>query len=298
VTPLDSRRVAASPFSRVDHLVIAVRDLDAAARDYTRLLGREPSTRGVHPALGTRNATFGLANCYLELLALATTSPVHPVAVGLAAFLEHVPEGLLAIALGSDDLEQTTIALRAAGITVGDPAELDIAEDDGGRRHARLLAIAREQSRGVNVFAIAHDRAAIPLARPSASSHASATGVDHIVLFSDDLAGALAFWRDRFAIPERWRREFPERGTANVGLRLGGVTIELVAPLGAAAGDRGERLWGIAYTVDDCAAAVARLRAEGIPVSDPRTGLAPATRVATVKREHGVPTLLIEHAAR
>ncbi len=288
----------ASPFSRVDHLVIAVRDLDAAARDYARLLGREPSTHGAHPALGTRNVVFGLANCYVELLALATPSPVHPVASGLAAFLEHVPEGLLAIALGSDGLEETAVMLRAAGLALADPVELDIAEDDGSRRQARLLAMAREQTRGVNVFAITHDRAAIPVAPPRGSPGASATAVDHVVLFSDDLTGALALWQDTFGIGERWRREFPGRGTVNVGLRLGGVTIELVAPLGAAAGDRGERLWGVAYTVDDCAAAVARLRAEGIPVSDARTGLAPATRVATVKRDPGVPTLLIEHTAR
>ncbi len=100
------------------------------------------------------------------------------------------------------------------------------------------------------------------------------------------------------AIAERWRREFPERGTVNVGLRLGGVTLELVAPLGNAAGERGERLWGVAYAVEDCDAAVSRLRAAAIPVSDVRTGLAPATRVATVKRPDGVATLLIEHVGR
>jgi len=295
---LDSRGVPTAPFSRIDHLVVAVGDLDTAAREYVRLLGREPSTRGAHPALGTRNVIFALPNCYIELLALATPSPVHPVALALSAFLERGPEALFAIALGSDDLDETARALEAAGLMVGDPTELEIAEDDGRRRRACLRALARDRTRGVNVFAIAHDGAAIPVAPPYGSPHATATAVDHIVLFSDDLAGALTLWRDAFGIPERWRREFPQRGTVNVGLRLGGVTIELVAPLGAAAGERGERLWGVAYSVDDCDAAVARLRAESIPVSDPRAGLAPATRVATIKREHGVPTLLIEHTAR
>ncbi|MBI3769797.1 MAG: VOC family protein [Deltaproteobacteria bacterium] len=286
------------PFSRVDHLVIAVRDLAAAERHYTALLGRHPSARGAHPDLGTHNVIFGLANCYVELLALATAAPVHPVAVALAAFLERTPEGLLAIAFGSDALEQTAVALRSAGIAVGDPSDLEIVAPDGGRRRARLLAIAREQTRGVNVFAIVHDRAAIPLAAPRGSERASASSVDHVVLFTDDLEGGLCLWRDAFAIPERWRREFPDRGTINVGLRLGGVTLELVAPLGAAAGERGERLWGVAYAVQDCDAAVARLRAEAIPVSDARAGLAPATRVVTVKRADGVPTLLIQHTDR
>ncbi len=83
----------------------------------------------------------------------------------------------------------------------------------------------------------------------------------------------------------------------NVGLRLGGVTLELVAPLAGGAGERGERLWGIAYAVGDCDAAVARARARGVPVSDVRAGLAPATRVATVKWSDRVPTLLLQHTS-
>jgi hypothetical protein len=68
-----------------------------------------------------------------------------------------------------------------------------------------------------------------------------------------------------------------------------------VAPLGAAAGERGERLWGIAYAVEDGDAVVARLRAEGLEASDTRPGLAPATHVATVKWRERLPTLLIQH---
>ena len=91
------------------------------------------------------------------------------------------------------------------------------------------------------------------------------------------------------------RREFPDRATINVGLRLGGATIEVVAPLGVAAGEGRDRLWGLAWAVSDCERTVARARGAGLPISDTRPGLAPATRVATVKRPDGVPTLLIEH---
>jgi len=285
----------AAPFARIDHVVIAVRHLPAAERAYGALLGRDPSTRGAHPAIGTVNVTFALANCYLELLALDGTPPRHPTASTLAAFLEERSEGILALALGSDDLSETARALHAAGIETSDPVELAI-DDGGGRtRAARLLFMAREQTRGVNVFAVQHDRSRIPPAPWRADEAAGVSAVDHVVLFSDDLETALRLWRNAFAIPERWRREFPERGTVNVGLRLGGVTLELVAPLGAAAGERGERLWGIAYVVEDGDAAVARLRAEGLEASDTRTGLAPATRVATVKWRDGLPTLLIQH---
>jgi len=284
----------AGPFVRVDHLVIAVRDLAAAERDYGTVLGCAPSSRAVHTELGTGNVIFALANCYLELLALGPAPPTHPVAHALAAFLEDVPEGVFAVALGSDDLDATARTLGAAGLTVGTPADLAIAEADGRMRTARLLPIDRAQTRGVNVFGVMHDRAAIPLAVPRGAPAAAVSAVDHLVLFSDDLDGALRLWRDAFAIPERWRREFPDRGTVNVGLRLGGVTVELVAPHGTTRGERGERLWGLAYAVGDCDAAVARLRAEGAAVSDARPGLAPATRVATVKWKDRVPTLLIQ----
>jgi catechol 2,3-dioxygenase-like lactoylglutathione lyase family enzyme len=56
------------PFA-LDHLIIAVADLDAAVRDWTDLLGRSVSWRGSHPALGTANALFRFGGCYLELLA-------------------------------------------------------------------------------------------------------------------------------------------------------------------------------------------------------------------------------------
>jgi len=286
---------AVESFTRVDHLVIAVRDLDVAARAYASLLGLRPSWHGMHPALGTRNVLFGLANCYLELLSPAPTPPRHPVAVALGELLARKPEALFAIALGTDTLEATADALRARGLAVAPATDLEAVADTGRIRRVRTFAIAREQTRGVTVFAITHERGDVPRAEPSVAPATAVSAVDHVVLFSDDLDGALRLWRDAFAIPERWRREFPERGTVNVGLRLGGVTIELVAPLGAAHGERGERLWGVAYRVADCDAAVARVRAAGIAVSEARVGLAPATRVATVKWTDGAPTLLLQN---
>ncbi len=53
----------------LDHVIVAVRDLDAATGVYSRLLGREPSWRGSHPELGTANTLFRLERSYLELLA-------------------------------------------------------------------------------------------------------------------------------------------------------------------------------------------------------------------------------------
>jgi catechol 2,3-dioxygenase-like lactoylglutathione lyase family enzyme len=291
-----------SPFARVDHLVIAVRDLDASAAAYAAMLGLAPSWRGTHPAYGTANVLFGLANCYVELLALApgnAPQTAHPLAAALAAYLEGRADGLFALALGSDDLAATAARLRERGLTPGPLVDGQAEDDHGTTRHWRSFFLDRGETRGLSVFAIEHrDRSDITASVPTGEPSSIATAVDHVVIFSDDLAGALRLWCETFGVPERWRHEFPERGTVNVGLRLGGVTLELVAPLANSRGESGERAWGLAYAVGDVDAAVARLRAHSVAVSDGRTGLAPGTRVCTVKWADRIPTLLIEHSER
>jgi catechol 2,3-dioxygenase-like lactoylglutathione lyase family enzyme len=287
------------PFTGVDHVVIAVRELDAAAERYAAVLGRAPSWRGTHPAYGTANVLFGLGNGYLELLALATDAPTHPVAAALAGYLARKPEGVFAVALGSDDLEATADHLARAGLHPTPIMDGSARDPEGGVRRWRSFGLARDETRGVNVIAIRHaDPRAIPPAAVVGDPAGIVTGVDHVVIFSDDLARALALWSGTFGFAERWRTALTERGTVNVGLRLGGMTLEIVGPLDGAAGTRGERTWGLAYDVEDVDAAVARIRATAVPIGDPRTGIAPATRVCTVKWPDGVPTLLIEHRDR
>lgn len=288
-----------APFARVDHLVIAVRDLDASTEAYAAVLGRAPSWRGRHPTYGTANTLFALRNCYLELLARDDGAGDHPIAAALAAFLADASEGLFAVALGSDDLSATHAALIAAGISPS-PIHPGEGRDRGGAiRRWRSFFLDRGETRGIFVIAIQHDAGStLPPALPRADERSVVAAIDHVVLFSDDVPGALALWHGAFGVPERWRREFPERGTLNVGLRLADVTLEVVGPLGGEPGTRGERAWGIAYDVPDVDAAAARLRAAGVVVGDPRAGLAPRTRVCTVKWNDRLPTLLIEHAPR
>ena len=54
--------------SSVDHLIIAVKDLDQAINDYEKVLGITPCWKGKHAELGTKNALFNFENTYLELL--------------------------------------------------------------------------------------------------------------------------------------------------------------------------------------------------------------------------------------
>ena len=61
--------------SSVDHLIIAVKDLDQAINDYEKVLGIKPCWKGKHTELGTKNALFNFENIYLELLSPCDAGP-------------------------------------------------------------------------------------------------------------------------------------------------------------------------------------------------------------------------------
>jgi catechol 2,3-dioxygenase-like lactoylglutathione lyase family enzyme len=91
----------------IDHLVLAVRDLDAARATYTRL-GFTVAPLAHHP-FGTSNSVVQMKGSYLELVAVTDAAKIPPAtktAFSFAAFnrdyLEH-REGLSAIALQSDN---------------------------------------------------------------------------------------------------------------------------------------------------------------------------------------------------
>ena len=52
--------------SSVDHLIIAVKDLNQAINDYEKVLGVSPCWKGKHSELGTKNALFNFENTYLD----------------------------------------------------------------------------------------------------------------------------------------------------------------------------------------------------------------------------------------
>jgi catechol 2,3-dioxygenase-like lactoylglutathione lyase family enzyme len=102
----------------LDHLVIAVDDLETASRDYHDL-GFTVVQGGVHANRATHNALIALADgTYLELLAATGEAPL-PGLIDFGALLKD-GEGLRGFALRSADLDADAARLRAAGLAVGD----------------------------------------------------------------------------------------------------------------------------------------------------------------------------------
>jgi len=85
--------------SSVDHIIIAVKNLDQAISDYEKILGIAPCWKGKHNELGTENALFNFENTYLELLSPCDAGPgtdeakddwVDNVSLGAELFIEKI----------------------------------------------------------------------------------------------------------------------------------------------------------------------------------------------------------------
>jgi catechol 2,3-dioxygenase-like lactoylglutathione lyase family enzyme len=284
----------------VDHVVVGVRDLEEATRTAALLLGREPSWRGVHPQAGTANALFRLDNTYLELLAPAAGEGGDgALGRGLAAWLDERGDGLFALALGTRDVEAFAVRMNAWDVDVGRPREgRGVSADGAGERRWFSVLLPAETSRGVPLLVIEHRSGALPALAP-----AEPTGVvgalDHVVIFSADLDGSRALYEELLGLRLALDRTFEARGQRILFFRVGGATVEVVgaadpASLPEGRGEGSDRLWGLAWRVDDVDAARERLVAAGLDISAVRPGAKPGTRVCTVRGEPvGVPTLLI-----
>jgi hypothetical protein len=110
----------------IDHLVVAVRDPDAAAVALEADLGLSFTGGGRHDGAGTFNRVSFLGDTYIELIGVfdralvesSTGSPVGRVALRL---LDEDREGLATYALATDDVTDLAERLRAAGSTIGPP---------------------------------------------------------------------------------------------------------------------------------------------------------------------------------
>ena len=103
-------------FKGVDHVVIAVKDLDAAVGRYESIYGTGVSDRSEAPAAGMAMAFFRFGDSYIELV--SATGDQGPIAKRLA----DLGEGVHLVAMKVDNVEATVAELRDKGIRlVGDP---------------------------------------------------------------------------------------------------------------------------------------------------------------------------------
>lgn len=131
----------------IDHLVIAVTELEKAATAY-RELGFTVVPGGRHP-VGTHNALIAFDDgSYLELVSFYRESPDHPWWTVL-----QDGGGLVDYCLRTDDLAADTRAFRAAGVEIVDAVPQSRERPDG-YRVAWMVSLVRSRHRGVAPFLI------------------------------------------------------------------------------------------------------------------------------------------------
>ena len=103
-------------FKGLDHMVVAVKDLDAAVGRYETIYGAKVSDRSEAPQAGMKMAFFRFEGSYVELVSNIDDSG--PIAKRLA----DRGEGVHLVAMRVDDLDKTLAELREKGVRlVGDP---------------------------------------------------------------------------------------------------------------------------------------------------------------------------------
>ncbi len=101
-----------SPFRRLDHVGIAVPDLDAALAFYRDTFGFISVHEEVNEDQGVREALLAVGDGATRLQLLAPLHPTSPI----AAYLDRKGPGIQQIAYTVDDVEAASAMLRERGL--------------------------------------------------------------------------------------------------------------------------------------------------------------------------------------
>ena len=142
----------------IDHAVVAVRDLDAAAENWKRL-GFTISPRGIHSAhMGTGNYTIMLGDDYIELLGILVATEHNAPS---RAFLDRNGGGIERIAFTTPDAAAGAAEIRSMGYAAVGPTDFErpVTMPDGrhsAAKFATFLWPVDEAPGGIRLFACQH----------------------------------------------------------------------------------------------------------------------------------------------
>lgn len=277
-------------FKSLDHLIIAVEDLEKATHNYQIIMGTPPVWTGMHKSLGTSNALFNFQNTYLELLS--------PTGEGLGAdlinhYLKNTGEGLIGMVFATKDINGVYQSLQNHGFPLGEPTDGEGTNSaDQKLRKWKNLFLPPDLTRGIFSFVIEHTEGDLP--QPESIEPSSPHKLDHVVINTNDADGFIKIYKDTFNIRlaldkviEHWQKRM-------LFFRLNQTTIEVIEQEDDLPPD--DKMWGLAWEVKDIEKAHERMMAEGIEITPIQKGVKEKTLVATIKsHNHNVPTLLIQH---
>ena len=277
-------------FKSLDHLIIAVEDLEKATHNYQLIMGTPPVWTGMHKSLGTSNALFNFQNTYLELLS--------PTGEGLGAdlinhYLKDAGEGLIGMVFATKDINGVYKSLQNHGFPLGEPTDGEGTNStDQKLRKWKNLFLPPDLTRGIFSFVIEHTEGNLP--QPKSIEPSSPHKLDHVVINTNDADGFIEIYKDIFNIRLALDKTIEHWEKRMLFFRLNKTTIEVIEQEDDL--PPSDKMWGLAWDVKDIKKAHQRLSNEGIEVTPIQKGTKEKTLVATVKSHtQNVPTLLIQH---
>ena len=274
----------------LDHLIIAVSDLDAAEENYTKIFGVKPVWRGEHKELGTENSLFNFQNTYFELL----TAKGEGLGAALVNhYLQESGEGLIGIVLGTEDIDECYKSLQSKGYALGEISKGEgINFKDGSIREWKNLFLPPELTRGIFAFIIQHTKGSLEEFKNNDKSVVNK--LDHVVIQTNDADGFIDIYRDIYNIRLALDKYVEAWESRMLFFRINKTTIEVIEKQDGE--DAADKLWGLSWQVDSIEEAHNRLTNQGVEVTPIKKGIKDNTLVATIKSHtSNIPTLLIEH---
>jgi catechol 2,3-dioxygenase-like lactoylglutathione lyase family enzyme len=277
----------------LDHVVVLTGDIEAATAAYQTLFARSPSWKNF--ADGAARVLFTLDNTTLELVAPSgegeSANRIRPVLITQG-------EGLASLCFRTNDIER--MHRRLERLTLRPEPVSEVESEDaitGATLSWKRTRAATEATGGVRMFFLEREKER-PLSVRTTTG--AITAMDHVVVATADPERAAALYGARLGLDMVLDRSHPDWGRL-MFFRCGDLIVEVGHKAGKekAAETAPDRLRGLCWRVIDIDATHARLVADGVEVSEVRTGRKPGTRVMTVRSGTcGVPTLIVQPSAK
>ncbi len=146
------RALPQESFARVevDHVIVAVSDLDQGMRQFEEMTGVRPVFGGRHPGRGTQNALLALGpRTYLEILAPQSDVELPEEVAWLRDLDEPTPMGF---AVSTTDMAATVELLQGRDYVTSDPAAGSRAKPDGTTLTWKTMDIVHPPIQGAPFF--------------------------------------------------------------------------------------------------------------------------------------------------
>jgi catechol 2,3-dioxygenase-like lactoylglutathione lyase family enzyme len=220
--------------TRFDHLVIGVRDLDAATRHYQHL-GFDVRFGGRHTGRGTHNALIRFGLDYIELLSVYDEAEARASGLRGEVILQALrdrDEVFLGYALATAHIEEEADRFRGSELLVDEPFAMHRARPDGHILSWRLFIPGGNSWRRPWPFIIQWDEPdsqRLLLEQPGIHPN-GATAWTRAAVAVHDLESAIDLYQRRLGLELVRQDKFTRLSARRATFKIGASNIDLLTP--------------------------------------------------------------------